>query len=743
MRNSFFCIFLFVIVSLSAKAQSFQGYRTNNYTGVNGVFFNPANIADSRYKWDVNVFAIDGYAGNDQNTLKFKDITRSFNADSLKSKLLTSNGDNLTALSRVDILGPSFMFSASKKTSFAVTTRTRVWANATNIDGRLARAVIDAGEVNNANYPYNFNVSKGDIHTAGWTELGLSWGQVLTNSDSRHQLKFGLTAKYLAGVADAYLRQSNLNGSIVNVGGQTQLTNMTGSIQLNTTDANFADYKFRDFFKFNGNGFGGDVGIVYEYRPDMDYSEYEDDRAFNKYKLRVGVSVMDIGQIKFKKSTNDAANYNVAIPPGGTFALSNFQDRSVSEYTDVLNASPYFTNVGTGSTEYKISIPTTVQANVDYNINDRWFVNLAGQIATSKTEGLNLYAFNSYTLTPRYDVERFGISVPINYNELTDFNAGISFRFGPVFLGSGSVITALFDNNKQADLHLGVRFGMPYKKVKKTDTDGDGIYDKEDQCPTVPGVARYNGCPVPDRDGDGVNDEEDKCPDEPGLARYQGCPIPDRDGDGINDEIDECPDQPGSGQFKGCPDTDGDGIPDKDDKCPTVAGVAKYQGCPIPDRDGDGINDEEDLCPDKPGPASSRGCPVEEVAVRITADFKNILFDFGKATIRPESLPIIERAAQTMNEQIPNSTFYIDGYTDNKGSVQVNKKISQQRAQAVASALIAAGVEKSRLTARGFGKDNPKCENDTEEGRQCNRRVEVVIRNIDQKQSTSTIKVNN
>lgn len=743
MRNSFFCIFLFVVVSLSAKAQSFQGYRTNNYTGVNGVFFNPANIADSRYKWDVNVFAIDGYAGNDQNTLKFKDITRSFNADSLKSKLLTSNGDNLTALSRIDILGPSFMFSASKKTSFAVTTRTRVWANATDIDGRLARAVIDAGEVNNANYPYNFNVSKGDVHTAGWTELGLSWGQVLTNSDSRHQLKFGLTAKYLAGVADAYLRQSNLNGSIVNVGGQTQLTNMTGSIQLNTTDANFADYKFRDFFKFNGHGFGGDVGIVYEYRPNTDYSEYEDDRAFNKYKLRVGVSVMDIGEIKFKKSSNDAANYNVAIPPGGTFALSNFRDRSVSEYTDVLNASPYFTNVGTGSTEYKISIPTTVQANVDYNINDRWFVNLAGQIATSKTQGLNLYAFNSYTLTPRYDVERFGISVPINYNELTDFNAGISFRFGPVFLGSGSVITALFDNNKQADLHLGVRFGMPYKKVKKTDTDGDGIYDKEDQCPTVPGVARYNGCPVPDRDGDGVNDEEDKCPDEPGLARYQGCPIPDRDGDGINDEIDECPDQPGSGQFKGCPDTDGDGIPDKDDKCPTVAGVAKYQGCPVPDRDGDGINDEEDLCPDKPGPASSRGCPVEEVAVRITADFKNILFDFGKATIRPESMSIIERAAQTMNEQIPNSTFYIDGYTDNKGSVQVNKRISQQRAQAVASALIAAGVEKSRLTARGFGKDNPKCENDTEEGRQCNRRVEVVIRNIDQKQSTSTIKVNN
>ncbi len=724
------------------RAQSYQGYRTNNYTGVNGLFFNPASIADSRYKWDVNIFSIDGYAGNNQNTLKFKDITRSFNADSLKSKLLSSNGDDLSALSRVDIFGPSFMFNAGRKTAFAISTRARVWANATDINGRLARAVIDGGEPKDS-YPFNFDVSQGDVNSVGWTEIGATWGQVLTNSMSHHQLKGGLTVKYLGGVANAYLRQTNLRGSVVEVAGETYLTNTTGSISLNTTDANFSDYKFGDFFKFNGHGVGGDVGLVYEYRPRVDYSEYEDDRAITKYKLRVGVSVMDIGQIRFKKSTNDAANYNVAIPPAATFALSSFEGRSVSEYTDILDASPYFTNTGTGEREYEISLPTTVHANVDYNINDRWFINLAGQIATSKTNGLNLYAFNSYTLTPRYDVERFGFSVPINYNELTDFNAGVSFRFGPVFLGSGSVITALFNNNKQADLHFGVRFGMPYKKEKKTDADGDGIYDKEDECPTIPGVARYKGCPVPDRDGDGVNDEEDKCPDEPGLARYQGCPIPDTDGDGLNDEIDECPNEPGSGQFKGCPDTDGDGIPDKDDKCPNQAGVAKYQGCPIPDRDGDGINDEEDLCPDQPGPASTRGCPEEQVVVQITADFKNILFDFGKATIRPESMDIIQRAAKTMNEQIPNSTFYIDGYTDNKGSVAVNKRISQQRAQAVANALINAGVDKSRLTARGFGKDNPKCDNDTEEGRQCNRRVEVVIRNVNQKQSSTTIKVGN
>jgi outer membrane protein OmpA-like peptidoglycan-associated protein len=245
-------------------------------------------------------------------------------------------------------------------------------------------------------------------------------------------------------------------------------------------------------------------------------------------------------------------------------------------------------------------------------------------------------------------------------------------------------------------------------------------------------LPRYQGCPIPDTDGDGINDEEDSCVSVAGLPRFHGCPIPDTDGDGINDEEDSCVNVAGLPQFHGCPDTDGDGIPDPEDKCPNVAGPLKYQGCPVRDSDGDGLNDDEDLCPNQPGPVITRGCPVnlppEEVAVKITEDFRNILFDFGKSTIRPESEPVIIKAAKTMNEEVPDAKFYIDGYTDNIGSAVRNKEISKARALAVVNALVKAGVNKSRLTARGFGKDHPKCDNSTESGRQCNRRVEVVNR---------------
>ncbi|MCA9712866.1 MAG: thrombospondin type 3 repeat-containing protein, partial [Myxococcales bacterium] len=104
------------------------------------------------------------------------------------------------------------------------------------------------------------------------------------------------------------------------------------------------------------------------------------------------------------------------------------------------------------------------------------------------------------------------------------------------------------------------------------DTDGDGILDPDDACPTVPGVPSAKGCP--DRDGDTIPDDTDACPDTPGPVELKGCP--DTDGDGIIDKDDRCPTEPGPAEFKGCPDKDGDTIPDIDDRCPEEPGTAEY-----------------------------------------------------------------------------------------------------------------------------------------------------------------------
>jgi len=177
---------------------------------------------------------------------------------------------------------------------------------------------------------------------------------------------------------------------------------------------------------------------------------------------------------------------------------------------------------------------------------------------------------------------------------------------------------------------LGVVVGFPIGKVP--DADGDGISDKKDACPSVPGIKLFDGCPdsdsdgivdsadncpnqagtsanggCPDSDGDGVLDKDDNCPNIAGLTNLGGCP--DSDGDGIRDSNDDCPNTKGARNMSGCPDSDGDGVRDRDDDCPNEKGLRNNKGCPNPDSDGDGVADVNDNCPEVVGSASLGGCP--------------------------------------------------------------------------------------------------------------------------------------
>jgi OOP family OmpA-OmpF porin len=229
------------------------------------------------------------------------------------------------------------------------------------------------------------------------------------------------------------------------------------------------------------------------------------------------------------------------------------------------------------------------------------------------------------------------------------------------------------------------------------DTDGDGILDSVDRCPTVPGIAKYNGCPIPDTDKDGINDEEDKCPTVAGIAKYLGCPIPDTDLDGINDE---------------------------EDKCPNERGVARYQGCPVPDTDKDGVNDEEDKCPTLAGTAANNGCPEvkQETVVRLNKSASRIYFVTGKATLQKTSFTALNDVVKLLSED-QDLKLYIEGHTDEVGKDDYNQKLSEDRAASVRAYLLSKGVAESRLQSQGFGETKPIADNKTAAGRAKNRRV--------------------
>ncbi|MBN1612552.1 MAG: OmpA family protein [Polyangiaceae bacterium] len=259
--------------------------------------------------------------------------------------------------------------------------------------------------------------------------------------------------------------------------------------------------------------------------------------------------------------------------------------------------------------------------------------------------------------------------------------------------------------------------------------------------------------PPLDRDGDGIPDVDDRCPDEPGVVQsdpaLNGCPLPpmppDTDADGITDDLDACPTLAGPENREdpaknGCPpppDQDGDGIADAEDACPTEPGVAKpddpaKNGCPEPaDTDGDGITDDQDACPKDSGLANEdpakNGCPLAVVRESRIEILERIEFETAKARLTPASDKVLEAVAKALEEHPEITKVSVEGHTDNKGPIWLNRRLSKQRAAAVVDWLVKQGIASERLTSAGFGPERPLQKNNTEAGRQANRRVEFQI----------------
>lgn len=301
----------------------------------------------------------------------------------------------------------------------------------------------------------------------------------------------------------------------------------------------------------------------------------------------------------------------------------------------------------------------------------------------------------------------------IGFNTWFNDNIGLNFQTG---------YKHNFEENGfdvfQHSLGLVIKFGGK-------DSDGDGIYDKNDACPEVAGLKEFNGCP--DADGDGIKDSDDACPNVAGLAAMNGCP--DSDEDGIADADDMCPNEKGTKANKGCPDADGDGVVDKDDKCINVAGPAANGGCPWADTDKDGVLDKDDKCIDEAGPASNNGCPsiTKEGKMQLDIFAKAIYFNTSRATFKPGITNTLNEMVKVINKY-PTATFIVKGHTDSVGRDSFNQTLSQKRADAVMNYFIANGVSASKISAQGYGETMPKDSNKTKEGRANNRRVEIQAR---------------
>jgi outer membrane protein OmpA-like peptidoglycan-associated protein len=296
------------------------------------------------------------------------------------------------------------------------------------------------------------------------------------------------------------------------------------------------------------------------------------------------------------------------------------------------------------------------------------------------------------------------------------------------------------DNHGDSFINWIPTIGLMYLPLGPRDTDKDGITDDLDRCidqaEDIDAFEDQDGCPDNDNDQDALADTADSCPNEPEdvdtFEDDNGCPDPDNDQDGVLDEDDTCPAEAGTIETSGCPDADGDTVVDTADECMNETGEVDAFGCP--DRDDDGVPDYRDECPEEKAPEGIdpkrdagcvRGFFVAAGAIVVT---EMIQFDSGKAIIKPRSHAVLDGIAAIMVKQSDIKKVEVGAHTDSQGNDDANLVLSEKRAVAVKDHLVSKGVEASRIDAKGYGETVPVGDNATAEGREKNRRVELVIK---------------
>ena len=419
-----------------ARGQSYFGFRDDNYAGIQGALFNPSVIVDSKYRADVTVFSASGTGQNDLYGINFAEaLDGGYDLATEATKNIKSNNRGNF---NFDILGPSMMLNINPQHSVALYSRLRSVTNMVNVNGELVDEVnqeIDASK--------SFLITGGNPNgvTNSWAEIGAGYATVLLDDDE-HFIKGGLTVKYLMAGVNGYINGNDLSVAFNKNDVNPSLSEYYSTGTLRTS----ASYDYENGkdpkFDMTSAGVGLDLGFTYEYRTNCHTC------VGNRYKFKTAVSVTDIGKLNYKNAIENTYNLNGRVTQDDIENADDIFEFFDNNYTKVSSRKGV-----------KANLPTALHTNFDWNIDNKFYLNLSGDFGLVDAKKINSTAIaNSVTFTPRYETRQFSFYLPVTWMEYSGTQVGTGFRAGPLFIGSGSLISNLFSNNSKAcNLYVGLK----------------------------------------------------------------------------------------------------------------------------------------------------------------------------------------------------------------------------------------------------------------------------------------------
>lgn len=490
MKKIYYLAIIVFFFSATASAQYNLGIATGNWSGLNSLYINPANIADCHERFVIDLFSVNAGLDNSLGTINSSGGVFGIINDGNTNNIFNySNSNKFSMLAPyAQVRLPGIMVSINHKHSLALTTNIRGFNQFNNFDRSLYRTLTDTAYLPDGNLDLTSNRFNYTAHV--WSEISLSYGGVVVEQPE-HELKVGVTLRYLGGIGYVGLKGFNLdahyktgNDSLFVTKSDLEFASniiSTKSAILNgISNHNILD----EFFGAkDGSGIGADLGVVYEYMPNQPGTKSKHDKngkayhTKNEYKLRLSASVMDIGAINYKSSSNSNAN----VTGNGVISGKDFSN-NVSNYDEFRNyAVSHGFTADTGHKDTKVYMPTTLRVGADYKIYRSFYVNATFIANLANRQNFGNSYYNQFTVTPRFDTRMISVGLPITYSALaSNMKVGIGFRFTGIVVGSDDALGLFSSGHSGFNLYVGgfVPIGKHSAKSKR-------IYD-EDSTDTEP-----------------------------------------------------------------------------------------------------------------------------------------------------------------------------------------------------------------------------------------------------------------
>jgi hypothetical protein len=434
------------ISKICIQAQSFAGIHTSNYDPLKLTFFNPAAMANSNMRWQVNIASFDIKASNDfiyLNSLKgiIKDEGEWDHTRYFKERF---NGQPKNIQAELDLRGPSFMFSFGKN-AVSLATRTRGIVAINDIDERFASSLFNYQD-NLIQYLPSFTDERVNAAFNSYSEISFSYARHILDKGA-HQLTAGVNVKLLDKIFFSSFTGNNITFNKTVLAQDLDSLINVGSSQFEMIVSNdLEDKKYK--YRRGIDGVAFDLGLEYSFKPL---------RITKGYFIKVGAAVNDVGRLRqeYGNSTRVFEGTNRTVPTQNLLTPDG----------DIINFDELLDSLGNRSTltgKFNVQLPTVLQFYADVKVLTKFYVFAGVQVNPSDFKKIDALANlpTRISVVPRFEIKSIGVFAPLTWDKYEGFSNGVGLRFGQFSLGSANIISSVLKKNFTAvDFFLSLSFG--------------------------------------------------------------------------------------------------------------------------------------------------------------------------------------------------------------------------------------------------------------------------------------------